>query len=100
MVEIQRRLRRLVRKAYVATIPLTLASLERIMKWVSLRFLLNSLTCLSFIVLNLTLARGENRTPLNFGNWNQDTYEVLFTNPVCPERRFISYRPRNPDHIP
>jgi hypothetical protein len=30
------------------------------------------------------------------GNWTPESYEVLFTNPVCPRQSFVSYRPRNP----
>jgi hypothetical protein len=33
---------------------------------------------------------------LQVGAWSPASYEVLFTNPVCPEQRFVSYRPRNP----
>jgi hypothetical protein len=33
---------------------------------------------------------------LHAGAWTPETYEVLFTNPVCPQQRFVSYRPRNP----
>lgn len=33
---------------------------------------------------------------LQIGGWTPAHYEVLFTNPVCPRQRFVSYRPRNP----
>ncbi len=32
---------------------------------------------------------------LRANGWTAETYEVLFTNPVCPRQKFISYRPRN-----
>jgi hypothetical protein len=33
---------------------------------------------------------------LQVGGWSPASYEVLFTNPVCPRQTFDSYRPRNP----
>jgi hypothetical protein len=35
-------------------------------------------------------------TALQTGGWTPEAYEVLFTNPVCPQQRFVSYHPRNP----
>ncbi len=34
----------------------------------------------------------EQTTPLRAGEWSQDTFETLFSNPVCPEQTFVSYR--------
>ncbi|HYX38809.1 MAG TPA: phospholipase D-like domain-containing protein [Oligoflexus sp.] len=35
-------------------------------------------------------------TTLRAGAWTPASYEVLFTNPVCPQQKIVAYRPRNP----
>jgi len=52
-----------------------------------LSYLFCSLLSLSSVVYGQT-----RQDDLRAGEWSPDNFETLFSNPVCPEQIFVSYR--------